>query len=94
MPALHVAGWYDLFLDGTLDNYTGLRARAASEAARAGQRLIVGPWTHAVFGDTLGDRGFGRRAARAALDLTRLQLDYFAAVLRGEEPPARRSGCL
>ncbi len=86
-PALHVAGWHDIFLAGTLANFSGLRAGAATEAARAGQRLIVGPWTHAAFGDTLGERFLGRRAARAALDLTRLQLDFFAAVLRGDAPP-------
>ncbi|MDW5593894.1 CocE/NonD family hydrolase [Conexibacter stalactiti] len=85
-PALHVAGWHDIFLAGTLANFAGLRAHAATAAARDGQRLIVGPWTHAALGDTLGERRFGRRAARAALDLTRLQLDFFAAVLRGEQP--------
>ncbi|HST40635.1 MAG TPA: CocE/NonD family hydrolase [Conexibacter sp.] len=87
VPALHVAGWHDIFLAGTLANFNGLRAGAATAVAREGQRLIVGPWTHAALGDTLGERQFGRRAARAALDLTRLQLDFFAAVLRGESPP-------
>jgi uncharacterized protein len=87
VPALHVAGWHDIFLAGTLSNYAGLRDGAATAAARAGQRLIVGPWTHAALGDTLGERTFGRRAARAALDLTSLQLDFFAAALRGEAPP-------
>ncbi len=86
-PALHVAGWHDIFLAGTLANFSGLRAHAATEQARDGQRLIVGPWTHAAFGDTLGERFLGRAAARASLDLSRLQLDFFAAVLRGESPP-------
>jgi len=46
VPAWHVGGWYDIFLNGTLRNYMGLRANAASEAARQGQRLMVGPWYH------------------------------------------------
>jgi len=45
-PALHVGGWFDQFLGGTLDNFTTLSRCAATERARRGQRLIVGPWTH------------------------------------------------
>src|SRR5262245_33500241 len=46
VPAWHVGGWYDIFLNGTLRNYMGLRAHAASESARQGQRLMIGPWYH------------------------------------------------
>jgi putative CocE/NonD family hydrolase len=46
VPALHVAGWYDVFLSGSVKNFTGLRAGAASEYARANQRLLIGPWYH------------------------------------------------
>ena len=45
-PALHVAGWYDVFLAGTVKNFLGLQAAAGSEAARASQKLIIGPWVH------------------------------------------------
>ncbi|MEW6320848.1 MAG: CocE/NonD family hydrolase [Acidobacteriota bacterium] len=47
VPAFHLTGWYDTLLTGTLRNFAGLRARAATDVARQGQRLIVGPWTHA-----------------------------------------------
>jgi putative CocE/NonD family hydrolase len=61
-PALHVTGWYDTLLKGTLENFRGLRAHAATERARSGQRIVVGPWTHS--GPTLestriGDVDFG-----------------------------------
>jgi putative CocE/NonD family hydrolase len=46
VPALHVGGWYDIFLSGTVKNFTGMREGAGSEAARAGQKLLIGPWTH------------------------------------------------
>jgi uncharacterized protein len=46
VPALHVAGWNDIFLKGSLENFVGLRDAAASEQARQGQRLIVTPWGH------------------------------------------------
>ena len=44
-PALNIAGWYDIFLDGSLRNFTGVRESGATEAAR-GSRLLLGPWTH------------------------------------------------
>src|SRR5215475_6451525 len=39
---LHAGGWHDLFLKGSIRNYTGLREHASTSEARAGQRLIVG----------------------------------------------------
>src|SRR5690606_26560927 len=46
VPALHIAGWYDIFLTGTVRNYQGLRDGAGSPEARAAQKLIIGPWYH------------------------------------------------
>ena len=47
VPAYHLTGWYDSLLNGTLANFSGLRANAGTARARGNQRLIVGPWTHA-----------------------------------------------
>ena len=46
VPALHFGGWWDVFLSGTVKNFTGLRAGAGTDAARSAQKLLVGPWTH------------------------------------------------
>ncbi len=46
VPALHFGGWWDVFLGGTVKNFTGLSAGAGTEAARRAQKLLVGPWTH------------------------------------------------
>jgi putative CocE/NonD family hydrolase len=65
VPAYHLTGWYDALLNGTLANFTGLRAHAATDRARRNQRLIVGPWTHArPTRDTrrIGDVDFGPSA--------------------------------
>jgi putative CocE/NonD family hydrolase len=80
LPALHVGGWFDLFLRGTLANFAGM------SAAGAQQRLIIGPWAHAVYYDALGEVDYGGSAAVAALDLTRIHLDWFATHLA--EAPA------
>lgn len=82
-PALHIGGWYDLFVSGTIENYRALRRCAATDEARLGQRLVVGPWAHGNFGDTIGDLQFGQGAAKAALDTTALQLAFFDQHLRG-----------
>lgn len=52
IPCYHVGGWYDIFLNGTLRNYTGIKAHGGTATARQGQRLVIGPWYH----DTLSLR--------------------------------------
>jgi len=85
-PALHVGGWFDLFLGGTLDNYQTLRAAAATDHARRNQALIVGPWTHADQTGTAGDLHFGLLASAQAIQLERLQLSFLGACVDGREP--------
>ncbi|MHA2039309.1 MAG: CocE/NonD family hydrolase, partial [Promethearchaeota archaeon] len=45
VAGIHVGGWYDHFLQGTLDGYIGYDDHGALNA-RGKQRLIMGPWTH------------------------------------------------
>jgi predicted acyl esterase len=55
VSGLHVGGWYDHFLQGTIDGYLGYQHKGTSEA-RGRQKLIMGPWTHgAVFGGKQGE---------------------------------------
>jgi putative CocE/NonD family hydrolase len=65
VKALHTGGWHDIFLKGTILNYLGLRASAATEEARRGQRLLLGPWAHAPTSPEgkVGDVVFGTQAA-------------------------------
>jgi putative CocE/NonD family hydrolase len=46
VPALNIGGWYDVFLRSTIGSYTSMTERAATERARQGQRMIIGPWPH------------------------------------------------
>jgi len=62
VPALHVAAWYDIFLGGSLRNYIGLRAGAATEEARNGQRLLITIGGHAGDGRKIGAVDFGPAA--------------------------------
>ncbi len=92
VPALHVAGWYDTFLDGSIRNFVGLRANAASAPARAGQRLVIGPWHHVSWGPIVSGWCFGD-AARNPIDELQLRwFDYWLEDIdRGvsEEAPVR-----
>ncbi|MCG2624779.1 CocE/NonD family hydrolase [Arthrobacter sp. I2-34] len=65
VPALHVGGWFDLFLRGTLDNFTTISQGAESAEARANQHLIIGPWTHADYTGAAGELFFGAGSALA-----------------------------
>lgn len=85
LPALHCGGWYDIFLGGTLRNFTGMRENAASETARAGQRLIVGPWYHDRPDSRIGEVDFGVGAAGASVDLDGRTLRFFDRWLRDED---------
>ncbi|MFX1595283.1 MAG: CocE/NonD family hydrolase [Promethearchaeota archaeon] len=45
VAGIHVGGWYDHFLQGTIDGYIGYDDFGAA-SARGKQKLIMGPWTH------------------------------------------------
>ena len=64
VPALHIGGWYDIFLAGTLRNYMGIKAHGGTDEARKGQRLLVQIGGHAGFGRRIGDVEFGDDALK------------------------------
>ncbi|TFF88704.1 MAG: CocE/NonD family hydrolase [Promethearchaeota archaeon] len=54
VAGLHVGGWYDHFLQGTIDGYIGYDDEGGTQA-KGRQKLIMGPWTHGnVFGGKQG----------------------------------------
>jgi putative CocE/NonD family hydrolase len=46
-PALHIGGWFDTFAQGTIDSYAG-RQHHGAPGAKGAQKLVMGPWTHAI----------------------------------------------
>lgn len=82
VPAFHYGAWYDLFLRGTLRNYTGLGAHAGSDAARRGQRLLVGIGGHAGGGRRVGELDFGPEATWSEDDLL---FRWYDSVLLGRQ---------
>ncbi|MSR15623.1 MAG: CocE/NonD family hydrolase [Gammaproteobacteria bacterium] len=82
-PALNFGGWYDLFLGGTLANYTGMKANGGSAAARQHQRLVIGPWVHGYNGGVYPERNFGMLAHDGVADVTGMQIRWFDHWLKG-----------
>jgi uncharacterized protein len=63
VPVLHISGWYDDEQIGTPLNFIGMTTRAATSEARASQRLLMGPWGHAVNDSSkVGEIDFGPQA--------------------------------
>jgi putative CocE/NonD family hydrolase len=81
VPSYSLGGWYDLLLGGAINGYTGVRAKGATEAARRGAKLIIGPWGH---GPTrkYGDVDYGPEAMRTLFDL---ELRWNNRYLKGED---------
>lgn len=84
VPVLHIGGWYDIFLNGTLDNYQGITKRGGSQIGRQNQRLVIGPWTHRVKTGVFPERTYGSHANRDAF-ITQLHLDWFDRWLKGKD---------
>lgn len=80
VPALNIGGWYDIFVDGTLRNYLGMREHGGSERARAGQRLLIGPWHHSPWSEQVNGTCFGP-AARGSI-VARAQVEWWDRWLR------------
>lgn len=95
VPTFNLGGWYDIFLQGTLDNFAAMTTLGGSS------RLVVGPWTHSAYADPVGEQVFGARAAKdgvpisTAGDVTNLKLAWLrrqldpAADVELPEPPVQ-----
>ncbi|MBM4408945.1 MAG: CocE/NonD family hydrolase [Chloroflexi bacterium] len=83
VPALHIGGWHDIFVEGTLRNYRGMRDRGATDAARDGQQLIVGPWSHGIMNGIFPERHFGMQSALGLQDPTAFHQRFYDRWLRG-----------
>ncbi len=84
VPALHISGWYDIFVPSTLKNYAGMKERGGSEQARRHQRLIMGPWTHMNFSGEFPEISYGEASSDAAVGLTQIKIDWFDRWLKAE----------
>lgn len=91
IPVLNFGGWFDLFRQGTLRGYSGMRSKGKTATAREKTNLVIGGWGH---GPTrkVGALDFGETAF---VDENALTLRWFAYWLKGmdngvaREPPVK-----
>jgi uncharacterized protein len=87
MPMLHIGGWFDPYMRGTLHFYREMAAHSAFL-----QYLLVGPWAHLPWGRKVAAVDYGE-AANSPVD--RLQIRWFDQFLKGidtgllDEPPVQ-----
>jgi putative CocE/NonD family hydrolase len=78
VPVMHTAGWFDLFLAGTLDNHR-----------RLGGPLTIGPWSHGAAATSVGRLDFGFFASGQAAQLEQRQLAFLSSGGRETGPAVR-----
>ncbi|MDX2214729.1 MAG: CocE/NonD family hydrolase [Oculatellaceae cyanobacterium bins.114] len=85
LPMLHIGGWFDTYMRGTLNFYREMSARSAFP-----QHLWAGPWAHLPWGRKVGAIDYGTEASNL---IDRLQIRWFDHFLKGidtgllDEPP-------
>ena len=91
VPVHTMGGFFDIFAQGTLRGYAGVSAKGATQAAREGSHMVIGPWEHSV-SRNVGDMDWGESAA---VDTNALALRWFDYWLKGidnglrDEPPVK-----
>ena len=62
VPIYGMGGWFDVFLQGTSNNFMGVRSEGR-EPGKSNQKVIIGPWIHSVGSHgtetKVGDMDFG-----------------------------------
>jgi putative CocE/NonD family hydrolase len=88
-PVHTSGGWFDIFLAGTINGFTGMRRMGGAEKARRESKMIIGAWGHGP-SQKFGDVDFGPDANR---NLFERQLRWYDHYLKGldngidREPP-------
>lgn len=75
LPMLHIGGWFDTYLRGTVHFYQDMVNRSPCP-----QYLIIGPWGHLPWGQQVGGIDYGE-AAISPID--ELQIRWFDHFLKG-----------
>lgn len=90
--AYNVGGWYDILLEGTIDNYLEMTGPEVDPEISKKQKLLIGPWVHSMGRRQVGELDFGEEAV---FDSRSFRLRWFDSQLKDikngvlEEAPVR-----
>jgi uncharacterized protein len=76
VPIHTSGGWFDIFVQGTINGYTGVRKSGGSEKARRESRLIIGAWGHGP-SQKFGDLDFGPQNMRVQFETEARWFDHY-----------------
>lgn len=69
-PAVHFGGWFDPFIQGTIDEFNA-RQLTGGAGAKGTQKLLIGPWNHHWPNDlSLGDYQVPENGKKPPLDIS------------------------
>ncbi|MEX2374160.1 MAG: CocE/NonD family hydrolase [Dehalococcoidia bacterium] len=77
IPMYFLGGWYDIFVRGTVNNFTGLSQHASSPV-----KMMMGPWEHSLGVQVTGDVDFGQQAT---VNIRGERLRWFDEILLGRD---------
>lgn len=85
IPVFHTGGWYDIFAENTLMDFSAVKANGCTEKARSHQKLLVGPWLHGPMDGLIGEVDFGLEASALRVLPEEAQLRWFDYWLKDEQ---------
>lgn len=77
LPMLHIGGWFDYLLRGTIRLYQTMATRSAHR-----QQLIIGPWAHLPWSRNVGAVDYG---SNATSPIDQVQVRWFDQFLKGQD---------
>lgn len=80
-PGAHGGGWFDTFLQGTLNSFT-TRQHEGGQGARGQQKLLIGPWGHGEMTPATGELTFSNSMS---FNIIPFQVRLFQRWLLGQE---------
>jgi putative CocE/NonD family hydrolase len=90
IPVFHIGGWYDVFISQTFQHYSSLL-----QTGNRQQKVLIGPWTHGSFDNSVGDADFGLQSSGLLVLPEEILLRWFDYWLKGvengvmQEPPVQ-----
>ncbi|MGK7930994.1 MAG: CocE/NonD family hydrolase [Microcystaceae cyanobacterium] len=76
LPMLHIGGWFDPYLRGTLNLYKTMKGHSVFP-----QHLMIGPWGHLPWGRKVGELDYGKTSISF---IDQLQIQWFDYFLKGK----------
>ncbi|MBF2057441.1 MAG: CocE/NonD family hydrolase [Cyanobacterium sp. T60_A2020_053] len=77
LPMLHIGGWFDNYLRGTMNLYQKMTKKSHFQ-----QSLIIGPWAHLPWGNKRGSQFYSTNANN---DINEIQIQWFDYYLKGKK---------